>query len=490
MNSETVTRARNGRYTSATPANLPRMVINGAQHVDYTMFRHSIVAQKPEFCSLAPMPRLPPGWRPCGGPSSRAAYITGGWRICPSHGRSKLSPMCTAKCTSVVNVKSRRNGHSDWMIRVSSGPLVFVIREFNAAGGKYRSVKVGFHSSPGHPRRPTSNTSSGAALNCLPNTPGLMSYASLLPRVPMKLVRCTGRGCEMPESVPDSKLTTSAVAIRDVKLIWCERPRNVLVCKKWKDSEVTTTARGVCDWLEELGLHVVVDSEELATRDSGGERWVFEEWGNLSSIDVMVCIGGDGTVLHLASVCQHDMPPVMSVSAGSLGFVTSFDLDEFYHKFESLMTKINEPFDISLRMRLRVRVFRDGADEPVTTQLVLNELLVGRGASPFMANLEAFVDDEFLTVVQADGILLATPTGSTAYSLSAGGSMCTPTVPAMLFTPICPHSLSFRPVLFPDSSTVILKVPEDSRGTCAGALNAEPGIVHMRIEHRHAVEAG
>jgi NAD+ kinase len=96
---------------------------------------------------------------------------------------------------------------------------------------------------------------------------------------------------------------------------------------------------------------------------------------------------------------------------------------------------------------------------------VLNEVVVNRGNNPYLTKIECYERDQLITRVQADGIIISTPTGSTAYSVSAGGSMVHPCVPAMLFTPVCPHSLSFRPVLLPDSAVLTLRIPDNARDT-------------------------
>jgi hypothetical protein len=110
----------------------------------------------------------------------------------------------------------------------------------------------------------------------------------------------------------------------------------------------------------------------------------------------------------------------------------------------------------------------DSQVDDVESFVCLNEVIVDRGLSAYLTQLDCYIDGMLFTRVQADGIIIATPTGSTAYSLSAGGSMCQPQVPTILFTPVCPHSLSFRPLLFPDTSTLQIKVSPDSRGAnCA-----------------------
>ncbi|KAJ1553569.1 hypothetical protein HK096_007333, partial [Nowakowskiella sp. JEL0078] len=110
-------------------------------------------------------------------------------------------------------------------------------------------------------------------------------------------------------------------------------------------------------------------------------------------------------------------------------------------------------------------LFPERKPVPVETFHILNDLVVDRGPSPFMSQLELYVDDIHLTTVQADGLVVSTPTGSTAYSLSAGGSLVHPECPAILITPICPHTLNFRPFLLPDSAELKIQIPSDSRST-------------------------
>ena len=119
---------------------------------------------------------------------------------------------------------------------------------------------------------------------------------------------------------------------------------------------------------------------------------------------------------------------------------------------------------ITLRMRLECQVVRAGQPEAKTYE-VLNEVVLDRGSSPFLTKLECWERGRLVTKVQADGVMLATTTGSTAYSVAAGGSMVHPNVPAILFTPICPHSLSFRPVVLPDYAELELRVAGDMRST-------------------------
>ena len=201
------------------------------------------------------------------------------------------------------------------------------------------------------------------------------------------------------------------------------------------------------------------------------------------NIDMIICLGGDGLILHVVSTLfPNCVPPIFPFNLGSLGFLATFDFN-YYSKYMNNVFE-GKLSNIVLRMRLKCQVIRSNNNGCMlnfkSNQMVedcspgaitnvefhvLNELVIDRGPAPYLSNLQVLCDDVPITRVQADGLILATPTGSTAYNLSAGGSMVHPDVPAILFTPICPHSLSFRPVLFPHYVTLTIKVPEDSRAT-------------------------
>lgn len=286
----------------------------------------------------------------------------------------------------------------------------------------------------------------------------------------LSLIHSCSNGKRIAREVKDGHIRASVLAARECRLQWVEPVKQVLICKKWKDDALTDIAKDLCQWLhEEKGCSVFVIAEEdfpsYCVKLNAETVHEFAE-----DIDFIVCLGGDGTVLHVASLFNGPIPPVVPLAFGSLGFLTHFDHREAKAAISKVLRGHEQQVDLTVRMRICVSIYRKGETKPEVTRLALNELLLERGPSPYMATLEAYVNGTKLTTVQADGILIATPTGSTAYSLSAGGSITTPTVPALLFTPICPHSLSFRPVIFPDSSTIKIAVPEDARGECLLSL--------------------
>ncbi|OAV98008.1 hypothetical protein PTTG_00209 [Puccinia triticina 1-1 BBBD Race 1] len=248
--------------------------------------------------------------------------------------------------------------------------------------------------------------------------------------------------------------------------------------------------------------------------------------------DLVITLGGDGTVLFASWLFQRVVPPIISFALGSLGFLTNFDYAD--HQ-KVLHEAIKRGVRINLRMRFNCTVYRASVGPtkrravrsgktgeifmnilgksgwealengsapsnqrsasrsaakddkeivcfstyPAESFEVLNELVVDRGPSPYVSLLELFGDDHHMTTVQADGLTVSTPTGSTAYSLSAGGSLVHPEIPAMLITPICPHTLSFRPMLLPDTMELRICVPYTSRSTAWASFDGR-GRVELR----------
>ena len=367
--------------------------------------------------------------------------------------------------------------------------------------------------------------------------------ASPCPKAALYIVRCVDKlTCAPPEEVPHGRIRAPSVGTREAMLLWPDAPRTVLIIKKWRDPDATAAATGIADWIRDaFGVSVLVYEDSAEEPESRFRSDMARFSGDSDHVDVIVSVGGDGTVLQVSSMFPGAVPPVIAIACGSLGFLTVHSLSNCQIILERVLgrmegiavdaaseTRVSAPplsspkatsaraprsprtsgavapplpaataappaaaqrggpIPVSLRMRLRVDVYRaasasssggDGGNDhvasagatvmatPVATHVVLNELLLERGRSPYMATLAAFVDDEPLTTVAADGLIVATQTGSTAYSLSAGGSILSPDTASIVFTPICPHTLSFRPLLFPDSARLRLEVPRDARAS-------------------------
>ena len=173
-----------------------------------------------------------------------------------------------------------------------------------------------------------------------------------------------------------------------------------------------------------------------------------------ASVDGLVVLGGDGTFLYGAGLVADRGIPVFGVNLGSLGFITHFQRAEAAN---ALRAACDGTLPIDERMRLRVTLLAPGHDRPLETRSALNDAVISQSVIARLLDLEAQLDGESITTYKADGLILATPTGSTAYSLAAGGPILTPDLEAIVLTPICPHTLTNRPLVMRADRRVVVK---------------------------------
>uniref|UniRef100_A0A8C5H6T9 NAD(+) kinase n=1 Tax=Gouania willdenowi TaxID=441366 RepID=A0A8C5H6T9_GOUWI len=313
---------------------------------------------------------------------------------------------------------------------------------------------------------------------------------------------------------------TSVMHIQDPasqRLTWNKPPVNVLVIRKIRDESLVKPFKELCRFLvEEKQMMVyverrVADDNTLSKDEAFGsirnQLCTFREgYDDISNcIDLIICLGGDGTLLYASSLFQCSVPPVMAFHLGSLGFLTPF-------KFDSFRTEVSKVFEgnaaITLRSRLKVKVMKDmqlsskelqqehngllihehnnSDNGKVTQQMqVLNEVVVDRGPSSYLSNVDLYLDGRLITSVQGDGLIVSTPTGSTAYAAAAGASMIHPNVPAIMVTPICPHSLSFRPIVVPAGVELMITLSPDSRNTAWVSFD---GRKRQEIQHGDCIK--
>lgn len=323
------------------------------------------------------------------------------------------------------------------------------------------------------------------------------------------------------EWLSHSRLVQTATGVREVSKQLQRRPikravRNIMIVTKARDNSLVHLTRELTEWLlstprygSDLGVNVYVDAKLRNSKrfDAGGllqkeprfaqmlHFWTPDLcWTSPEKFDLVLTLGGDGTVLYTSWLFQRVVPPVLCFSLGSLGFLTNFEFNEYKSHLNGVMGDIG--MRVNLRMRFTCTVFRKdrskgaeaGAVEEGEQFEVLNEVVIDRGPSPYVSNLELYADNELLTVVQADGCIFSTPTGSTAYSLSAGGSLMHPSIPGILLTPICPHTLSFRPMVLSDSHLLRIAVPNTSRSTAYCSFDGK-GRVELRQGDYVTVEA-
>lgn len=203
-------------------------------------------------------------------------------------------------------------------------------------------------------------------------------------------------------------------------------------------------------WLAERGVAAVFETATAALMSDGATRRVADARALVDQVDLVLVLGGDGTLLGMADRIAEAgrSVPIIGVNFGSLGFLTEVTLPELYPTLEAAL---GGAAHVESRMMLRASAMR--GSRTLAEQVVLNDVVV-KGARSRIINLSVWVHDEFVTHVKADGLIIATPTGSTAYNLAAGGPIVQPAVDALILTPIAPHTLTNRPVVIPASSPV------------------------------------
>lgn len=222
--------------------------------------------------------------------------------------------------------------------------------------------------------------------------------------------------------------------------------RAVGVVGKKRIELVVRTAEELVKWLEDRGVQCLVEVDLAVCSELlvGCPR---EELP--SKVDLLVVLGGDGTLLSAARLLAGSQVPLLGVNAGGLGFLTEVALEEMFQVLERVL---EGDTSIIQRTLLEAEVWRAG--NRVARQQVLNDVVVNKGVLARIIDLETHIDENYLTTFKADGLIISSPAGSTAYNLSAGGPIVHPALGCIILTPICPHTLTNRPIILPEDRTI------------------------------------
>jgi NAD+ kinase len=221
-------------------------------------------------------------------------------------------------------------------------------------------------------------------------------------------------------------------------------------------------------WLEAHGIQTLLDEETASCLPNGSKGQNRTRVADASQL--LLVLGGDGTMLAAAHLAAPRGIPILPINMGSLGFLTSFTLQELH---PALDDTLEGRFSLSERVMIRAELHRAG--KVIDDQQVLNEVVINKGALARMIEVELTIDADFVCRYRADGLIVASPTGSTAYSLSAGGPIVHPAVESFVITPICPHTLSDRPLVVPDTSSVDMRLSGDTESVFL-TLDGQRGI--------------
>lgn len=198
-------------------------------------------------------------------------------------------------------------------------------------------------------------------------------------------------------------------------------------------------------------------------------------------VDLIMVLGGDGTMIATARMIGDAEVPVLGVNYGGLGYLAEFRIEEIYTALESIL---DGNYRLDKRVMLAVELLRDG--EQVTRNSVLNDVVINKSALARIIEIETYLNNQFVNSFRADGLIVSTPTGSTAYNLSAGGPIIFPSMNAIVVTPICPFTLSNRPIVVPDSALIELCLKTDKEEV-ALTLDGQVGFP-LQVEDRVVIK--
>ncbi len=241
--------------------------------------------------------------------------------------------------------------------------------------------------------------------------------------------------------------------------------RHIAVIYKRLRPEALGLAREITHWLEDRKIRVfcMENPDKPDLRPVKGSDPTIP-----GTVDAVLVLGGDGTLLSVARLLEDHPIPVIGINLGGLGFLTEVTRESCYRELNKI---IEGQYEIEDRMRLQVSVMREG--KVTFKQVVLNDAVVNKAALARIIDLITTIDGRYLTCYRGDGLIVATPTGSTAYNLSAGGPIVYPTASAIIITPICSFTLNNRPIILPPQATITLelKIPiPDVTLTCDGQV--------------------
>jgi NAD+ kinase len=240
------------------------------------------------------------------------------------------------------------------------------------------------------------------------------------------------------------------------------------------DAHAMEKAAELEQWLQSRGYCVVRKQGDLSAKDPEMEP----ESDPPEDLFCVVVLGGDGTFLSAVRWLGNQAAPILGVKFGEVGFLAEAAQESVYDVVENILSR---PITTRPRMRLRVEVWQ--AEKKVASEAILNDVVINNGALARLAHIKTYVNERFLTDFRADGLIVATPTGSTAYSLAAGGPIMHPTVPGILVTPICPFALTNRPLIVPDTASIKIQLAEKS----TDIMLTFDGQVGLPIDSSHTI---
>ena len=225
---------------------------------------------------------------------------------------------------------------------------------------------------------------------------------------------------------------------------------------------------GIVSWAKDRGLVLYITTRiESQLKDHDPDHQLIESADDFAKLDFILTLGGDGTILSLARAVGGRGTPILGIHLGELGFLAEVVLEDMFPRLDAVAAG-----DYNIQKRMVIKCIVNNGNEPQTFY-ALNDIVVDRGKSHRLLNCDLLANDDFVAKYNADGLIVATPTGSTAYSLASGGPIVMPTFGSMVVTPICPHTLTLRPIVFPDDQILEISFPVDGGEEMALAIDGQ-----------------
>lgn len=235
-----------------------------------------------------------------------------------------------------------------------------------------------------------------------------------------------------------------------------------------KDENLEIT-RNIIDWFKNKQINIFYDDQISAELSITEARYCNDDLFKKS--DLIVVLGGDGTLLNVARQASCNQVPLFGINLGHLGFLTETEVDDMYAAFERLIIG-----DYKIEKRLMLEAFVEDDNQSTRNFIALNDIVITKGNFARIVSYSFYVNDNFVDLLTADGIVVSSPTGSTAYSLSAGGPIVAPDVDALIVTPICPHTLHSRPIIVSSNDLVRVAVSKSNNTDIIMTVDGQEGI--------------
>jgi len=236
----------------------------------------------------------------------------------------------------------------------------------------------------------------------------------------------------------------------------------------------------VSAWLSERNITPFITDDCALAIDSN--VWISMKAEEIIKyVDALIVFGGDGTILRVSHIPSVTSIPILPINMGGLGFLAEVALDELYIALERVL---NGDYELDERMMLRARLYEPNSKELIVERYALNDAVINKGAFSRIIWLETYIDDEYMATSNGDGLIVSTPSGCTAYSLSAGGPIVCPNLNVFIITYICPHNLTLRPQILPSESKISIVV----KSTHSNILVAVDGQEAFNLQHNSVVE--